>query len=132
MQASRLRCALLAFAMVGLCATGCDVRPFRVQIPRFDTAQVQGLWVWRAAASGEFERFQQIEFRDLSQDEGGEYLRYSLDGSGVSFASPVVRDPASPEDVTLTLSFRRALGSFKLSSYNTVGESPLSDGTFVY
>ena len=134
MQGSRLRVALAAAALLGLCAVGCNLRPFRVQIPSFETAQVKGLWVWRAGAGGDFERFAQIEFGELANQDGVEFLPYTieLEGTRLVFSTPVVRTPTSPEDVTLSISFRNEMGSYKLSSYNAVGESALSDGTMVY
>ena len=46
--------------------------------------------------------------------------------------SLVDRVPSAPEDVVLHLSFGRAIGTFKLSSFNAAGESALSQGTIVY
>ena len=89
MQGSRLRVALAAAVLLGLCAAGCNLRPFRVQIPSFETAQVQGLWVWRASEGGEFERFAQIEFGELANQDGVEFLPYTIDfdGKRLVFAS---------------------------------------------
>jgi hypothetical protein len=135
MVRSRIRAALAALALLGLCSTACDVKGFRVQLPAFQTAEVLGLWIWRASPqTGEFERFAQIEFGSLVEEGGSEFLPYSVTiaGSPVTFNARVTRPPAAPEDVTLSLAFGPALGTFKISSYNAVGESPLSEGTLVY
>lgn len=134
MGRTRPRLALASFVLLGLCVAGCDLRAFRVRIPHFETAQVQGLWVWRAEPSGEFVRFAQIEFGELAEEDGVEYLPYSVAvaGSPMVLNSPVVRAPTAPEDVTLCIALRNEVGTYKVSSYNAVGESPLSDGSMVY
>jgi len=135
MLRSRFRAAFAAIALLGLCSTGCELRAFRVQLPGFETAEVLGLWVWRASPqTGEFERYAQIEFGTVVDGEGHEFLPYSLTiaGSPATLYSLVTREPTAPDDVVLHLSFGSALGTFKLSSYNAAGESPLSAGTLVY
>jgi len=135
MVRSRIRAALAALALLGLCSTACDVKGFRVQLPGFETTEVRGLWLWRASPqTGEFERFAQIEFGSIVAEGDFEFLPYTvtIGGSPFTFNALVTRVPAAPEDVSLGLSFGQALGTFKISSYNAVGESPLSEGTLVY
>ena len=135
MVRSRIRAALAALALLGLCSTACDVKGMLVQLPRFETAEILGLWVWRASPqTGEFERFAQIEFGSIASEGDFEYLPYTVTiaGSPFTFNAPVERPDTAPEDVTLGLSFGQAIGTFKVSSYNAVGESPLSEGTLVY
>jgi hypothetical protein len=135
LRSRRIRAAFAALALLGLCSTGCEVGAFRVQLPGFETAQVRGLWIWRASPqTGEFERYAQIEFGTLIVERDIELLPYSvtIGGSLMTFATLVEREPAAPSDVVLHLSFGRATGSFKLSSYNAAGESGLSAGTLVY
>ena len=135
MVRSRIRAALAALALLGLCSTACDLRGFRVQLPGFETSEVLGLWVWRASPqTGDFERYAQIEFGSIVTEGEFEFLPYTvtIGGSPFTFSALVARSPAAPEDLTLTLSFGQAAGTFKVSSYNAVGESPLSEGTLVY
>jgi len=132
---SRVRVAFAAVALLGLCSTGCELRAFRVQLPGFETAQVRGLWIWRASPqTGDFERYAQIEFGSVIESQGHEFLPYSLTvaGSPATLYTLVTREPTAPGDVVLQLSFGSALGTFKLSSYNVAGESALSEGTLVY
>ena len=135
MLRTRIRSSLAAFALLGLVTTGCEVKPFRVQLPGFEAAQVRGLWVWRASpGTGDFERYAQIEFGDVIEEAGIELMQYSvtIGGNPLVFATRVKRAAESPEDVILHLSFGPDAGTFKVSSYNAVGESALSEGTIVY
>ncbi|HVH07810.1 MAG TPA: hypothetical protein VNE71_17595 [Myxococcota bacterium] len=124
--------AWLALAFVGLFAVACDLRGFRVQLPAFEDDQVRGLWIWKAAPDGAFERFTQIEFGTLHEQDGAEFLPYSmeLNGESVTVDSPVERDAA--DNVTVGLFFGHEPGSYKISSYNAAGESGLSAGTLTY
>lgn len=135
MVRSRVRAALAAVALLGLCSTACDVKGFRVQVPGFDSAQVLGMWVWRASPqTGQYERYAQIEFGTPVESEGWEFLPYSvaIGGTLVNLTTVVSRDPSAPEDATLMLSFGSVTGTFKVSSYNAAGESELSEGTLIY
>lgn len=131
---SRTRSLLAALALLSLCSTGCQVKQFIVQLPGFESSKVLGLWVWRESpASGEFERYALIEFGKLVEAEGHEFLSYSVTIAGTPFtlASGVERSP-TPDDVVVSLSLGMVGGTFKLTSYNAAGESPLSEGTLVY
>jgi hypothetical protein len=129
--------ALALLVALSLGASGC-ARGFRIQIPGFETAGVLGIWIWRAAADGaRFERFARIQFGEREQDEAGvEYLPYTftLDRASVTLQSPIERSSGAGGDaVTLQLVFPpQNSGTFKISSYNEVGDSPLSEGALVY
>jgi hypothetical protein len=134
MLRSRFFVRLTALALVGLFAVACDMRGFRVQLRAFESDQVRGVWLWRAAPGGSYQRFAQIEFGAVQDQDGREYLPYSfeLNGAPVTLNSPVERDEAAPEDLTVVLTFGHAPGTYKVSSYNSAGESVLSAGTLNY
>lgn len=133
MRRTSFRTALAGLAALGLLAFGCDIRGFRVQIPGFDTQQIQGVWLWRQDESGDFERHAQIRFTERVTIGALEYQIYHVTASGGGFTlqSPIQRPAGAPGDATLDLAFVRAPGTFRVSSYNAAGESPLSEGQIV-
>lgn len=132
MVRSRFFAKWVALALVGLFAVACDMRGFRVQLNAFEEDQVRGLWLWKAASTGDFERFAQIEFGSVQEQEGEEFLPYSIhvNGEPVTVNSPVERDDA--DNLTVMLFFGHEPGIYKVSSYNSAGESGLSAGTLNY
>jgi hypothetical protein len=135
MQRKIASLALALLVALSLGASGC-ARGFRIQIPGFEAAGVLGIWIWRAATeSGRFERFARIRFGDRVEDEAGvEYLPYTftLDRVSMTLQAPIERT-GSGDAVTVQLVFPpQTSGTFKISSYNEVGDSPLSEGVLVY
>jgi hypothetical protein len=122
----------VALALVGLFAVACDMRGFRVQLNAFEDDQVRGLWIWREASGGDYERYAQIEFGALHEDAGEEFLPYSihLNGEPVTVNTRVERDEA--DNLTIMLFFGYQPGAYKVTSYNAAGESGLSAGTLNY
>ena len=131
-QRIRHRSALAVLAALGLLAAGCEVRSFKVQIPGFDTDVVQGVWVWRQSATGDFERFAQIRFTERVQSDGYEIQRFAVSGTGGGFTLQSLIDRSGAGDATLRLAFQRTPGLYKVSSYNAAGESGLSEGELVH
>jgi hypothetical protein len=132
---SRVFVHVALVALVAFAAAGCNLRGVRIQLRGFDENQVRGLWLWRAAPSGDFERHAQIVFGALQEQDGIEFLPYSfdLDGKLVTLSTPIERAAGSEDDLNVVLAFGRPLpGAYKLSSYNAAGESSLSDGTLNY
>ena len=123
-----------ALVLVALLAVACDLRGFRVYLSDFEVSQVRGLWVWRANAQGQFQRYTQIQFGAVQEQDGNEFLPYSfaVNGKPVTLNSPITRLPAAPDDLTVILAFGYAPGTYKVSSYNSAGESGLSDGSLNY
>jgi hypothetical protein len=135
MQRRGLRLALAALVALVVSAAGCEVRGFRIQVPGFETHGVQGIWVWRESpTTGEYERYAQIEFGERYElFEGSEFLWYSFPAAeGPMFLQTAIEPGAEPDAVNLNLAFLQVPGSFKVSSYNASGESPLSAGTLSY
>jgi hypothetical protein len=129
---SRFFAKWVALALVGLFAVACDMRGFRVQLNAFEDDQVRGLWLWKETAAGDFERYANIAFGALHAHEGEEFLPYSFDlnGDPVMVNAPVDRDEA--DNLTVTLYFSHEPGAYKLTSYNSAGESGFSAGTLNY
>lgn len=127
----------------GLCVTlallalvvlpGCDVRMLRVVIPDFETAQVEGVRVFRLDdASGQPIDAGELLFGSTSFDEKGqEFIEYVLttpDGEEFpGLVSGLVRDDANPNQVTVVLFFQlEQMGWHKVATFNGLGTSALS------
>jgi hypothetical protein len=125
-------CALVILLAVAL--SGCEYKQVTVRISDLEAAQVDGVRFWRLSeTSGRFEPGGVIRFTEVGLLKGVETLFYSVlnaDGSeGLTLSSPVARDPAHPDRVTLRIWYPRMEeeGWFKVTSFNAVGESSLSD-----
>jgi len=121
----------LVLAVVPL--QGCTLGCFTIAIPDFVSKAVTGVWLWRLSPlTGLYERDVQLAFAPLTQLPDGERLDYQAapsDGSPpMQMTTYVVRDPANPDQVTLRLLFSRIdePGSYRASTYNGRGDSPLS------
>jgi hypothetical protein len=131
------RTALIAIALLMIPMGGCTWVNFMVRIPDFDTAEVAGLWMWRfSTASGVYERTNRITFAGVTEQAGAESLKYEIrDQSdqllGMTMTTEVARDAANADSVTLDLWYARFSppGAYKVSTYNTAGESVLSQNT---
>jgi hypothetical protein len=136
MQRRGLRLALAALTVLALSTAACDVRGFRIQVPGFETKGVLGVWVWRESpTTGEYERYAQIQFGDRYElYEGIEFLWYSFPAvqGPMHLQTKIEYATEDPDTVNLNLAFLQVPGSFKISSYNASGESPLSAGTLTY
>jgi hypothetical protein len=136
MRRKSVRLALVALVAIGLGATGCDVRSFRVQIPGFESTGVLGLWVWRQDPdSGDFVRYAQIRFGNRFQMyQGAEYLWYTFPAAEgpMSLQTRLDRPSGDPDSALLNLAFLEVPGTFKVSSYTAAAESSLSEGVLIY
>ncbi len=106
----------------------------KLRIPDYETSKVAGLNIWRLDDGGS--KYQQVERiliwppRMVGNTEVVDYSFLALDSntiSGGKFVAPVQRGQ-SGNAVSFTLDFDRPAPSalFKISSFNTVGESPRS------
>jgi len=126
--------ALLGLMVCLAGGMGCDLQWIRVTIPDFDSKGVTGVWVWRQSEqTGQFVRDTEIEIGDLVVAQNGLEIVSIVTTTGplgerASLPTGVERDAANPDRVTLSLGFTRlsAPGTFKVSTYNDVGDSPLS------
>lgn len=125
-------CALAMLLVVAL--SGCEYRQITVRLSDLEAAQVNGVRFWRLSeTSGRFEPGGVVHFGNIGFRKGVETLFYFVsqaDGfTSPSLSSPIVRDPAHPDRVTLQIWYPRLedQGWFKVSSFNEAGDSSLSD-----
>jgi hypothetical protein len=130
LQRTSLRAALVGLAALCLLASGCDIRSFRIQVPGFDAQQIEGIWLWRQAPNGEFQRDAEIRFTERATIGALEYQVFDFVSAqgGFTLQSLIKRPAGAPGDATLELALSGPPGTFKVSSYNAAGESPLSAG----
>jgi hypothetical protein len=114
--------------------SGCEYKQVTVRISDLEAAQVDGVRFWRLSeTTGRFEPGGEVRFAHIAFRKGVETLFYTVvQGNGatsLSLSSPVVRDPAHPDRVTLQIWYPRIeeQGWFKVSSFNEVGDSSLSN-----
>ena len=125
------RALALPLVALALCLLACDPSWFTVEIPDFGSNQIQGVWVWRfSEQSRHFERDTLIHFDGVTYLNSGFallYTAYSSQGD-LSLTAGIVPCATNPAAITVTLAFDRgASGVFRVSTYNAVGESSLSE-----
>jgi len=127
------RLALGALALTIIPLGGCQVALFTISIPDFASKAVDGVWLWRLSpATGVYQREMQFVFGNVIQKGGGESLDYDAQGtdgsSPLSMQAYVTRNPANPDQISVQLIFTRGdqPGYYRASTYNGVGDSPLS------
>lgn len=120
-------------AGLALPLSACEMVRVTVVIPSFDSAGVEGVTFWRAANDG-FEEDGQLVFEGTEFRNGHEVVRYrfrSCDGDlgRVSYEAPVERPASDPDVVVLQLHYPRRAepGTFRVSTFNHAGQSPLTD-----
>jgi hypothetical protein len=120
-----LRLALLALAVPLL---GCDLSWLNVEIPDFNSKQIEGVWVWRLSPqTNQYQRDTQIQFGGVTTLTSGDILSYTTNVNGATLTTGITRNSANPDVITVTLGFQRGLpGVFKVSTFNAAGESVLS------
>lgn len=104
-----------------------------VVIPSFDRAAVEGVTFWRA--NGErFVEDGRLVFESVGFRHGREVVRYrylSRDGelARVSYEAEVERPASDSDVVVLQLHYPRHAGPgvFRVSTFNSAGDSPLTD-----
>lgn len=123
--------ALLTFSIA---LTACDHETSVVQlvIPDFDTSQVEGVSLWRLSeTTGLYERVDEIEFTTATAANGTQVVEYHYVGANgvpILIESALDRGTDDPDNVSLSLLWRRVgdSGSYRISTYNPGGDSPLS------
>jgi hypothetical protein len=115
-----------------LSVSGCTWVSVAVKILDFNTSQVQGIWLWRADASGSFQREARYDFSPPQTTSSGEVMDYVISMSGtsgtLSAQASVQRSSTDPNQVALVLVFPRSesSGTYRVTSFNAAGESTLS------
>ena len=127
--------AIIATVLLVLPLGGCGAATqFRVFIPDLASANVEGIWFWQEI-DGEFVRAAEIELGALVEQNGQEFLEYSLIAPTgeiwAELASPVERPEgeSSGAELDLIVALFTGSGLYKASTYNDFGESSLSSGT---
>jgi hypothetical protein len=119
--------ALLALA---LSFFGCAPSWLTVVIPDFSSNQIQGVWIWRLSpATNQYQRDTLVQFQGVTLLAAGPTLAYATYSSqgALTLTTGLVQNPVHGDTVQLTLGFERgAPGVFRVSTFNAVGESPLS------
>ncbi|HVP28122.1 MAG TPA: hypothetical protein VMW35_03050 [Myxococcota bacterium] len=125
--------ALLGLLLCLFTATGCDLQWVNVVIPDFGSKQVKGVWIWRLSEqTGQYVRDTEIVFETTANAGGHDILSYETTsgplGERGTLPTELVHDAQNPDQVTLQMGFMRlsAPGSFRVSTYNVAGDSPLS------
>jgi len=124
---------LLALVALVVPLWGCELGDtITVEIPDFDSGRVEGLWLWRQAPRGRYQRVVQLRFLGTKETARGEMLRYAVvDREGrvrMVLPAEVERSRANPDRALLRLNvlFPEGAGRFRASAYNAAGESGLS------
>ena len=137
MRKRSLRLAVTAALLCGSAfLLACPLGSLRVLIPDYLTSDVRGIRVYRIDdATGELAAAGHIEFLAIEAGRDGEKLKYKqFNAAGDPWFgpiyTPVIRDPAQPAAIEITLSMLNQLppGWFKIASYNQYGTSPPSTG----
>lgn len=135
-----LRTLLAALALLCLVSlSGCGWKHFTVVIPDFDSNQVAGVSVWRLEPSaGSYVRVGRIDFVSTEITNGIERVTYRISNFGTPesitpFAS-LWRSQSDPDTVTVRFEFmsRSLPGTFKVSTFNAFGDSPLTAESMVW
>lgn len=144
MRKRSLRLAVTAALLCGSAfLLACPLGYLRVLIPDYLTSDVRGVRIYRIDdATGELAAAGHIEFLAINKDKRdqiGQTLKYKqFNAAGDPWFgpiyTPVIRDPAQPAAIEITLAMLNQLpaGMFKIASYNQYGTSPPSTGqTFI-
>ena len=131
-----LRRLALAILVLALPLGGCEFDVLLVAVPDFDSKQVQGLTLWRTASGGAVQRALDVGFLEPRVDEQGvEVIGYSyvVDGEPVEVWSQLHRDATNPDRVVLGfVALPVPEGDrYRISTFNTAGDSALSTQEFV-
>jgi hypothetical protein len=141
MKRSIHRFACTALALIALILTGavtqCPLRGLVVEVPDLDANQIQGLQLWRAEdeTSQTFDENCRIVFGESHMSNGSEMMEYTLlnpEGEPVPIWSYAAVDRGEGENDPVRLyfifgSWSESPGWFRVTTFNSVGESDLSD-----
>ena len=138
MRRSTLGAAVLV--VVGLIAlavplSGCEVVRVSVIIPDFDSGRVQGVTFWRHESGGYVEDgrllFEAVEYRGAD-----ELIRYRFrpchgEPSRIAYRARLERSVTDPDVVLIELLYPRRSrpGVFRISAFNSGGESPMTEAS---
>jgi len=129
-----LRLFSIALPLFVLPLAGCETKKIWVQLPSFGDGSIDGIWLWRLAANGEYERQCHIPIGDVQSVNGQESVAYDQecgDALGFGLSATVERSETDPDTVVVGLWYMRweDPGTYKISSHGAEGESALSTTT---
>lgn len=141
MKRSIHRFAVAALALIALILTSavtqCPSRGLAVEVPDLDTNQIQGLQLWRADQEMDqtYHENCRIVFGESLVSNGSEMMEYTLlspDGEPMPVWSYAAVDRGEGQNGPVRLyfvfgSWSESPGWFRVTSFNVVGESDLSD-----
>lgn len=134
MRRSLARIAL-AFMLLAVSVPlgGCKWSPVKIAIPGFGGGSVDGLWFWRySSTTGAFERACRIDLSNAQSASETEIVTYNQvcpDQGTMDMWARIERHPTDASMIVLELWYVRweeAPGLYRVSSFNTAGESALS------
>jgi len=132
-RALALSLALLSISVLG----GCTLKELPIKLVGFGYGNVDGVWLWQLSPSdGHYVRTCRVSFSNSYYRQGVEYVSYteyclSGDANKGELEAQVVRSPSDPTSATLQLviTLPEALSTYRASSFNSAGESPLSSSS---
>ena len=129
-----LRLFAIALPLFALPLAGCETKKIWVQLPSFGDGNIDGIWLWRLAANGDYERQCHIPIGDVQSVNGQEAVAYDQEcgeALGFGLSATVERSATDPNTVVVGLWYMRweDPGTYKISSHGAEGESALSSTT---
>jgi hypothetical protein len=119
----------LAFVAFALPIFGCGFAWLTVKIPDFNSKHIAGVWIWRLSPQiNKYGRYSLIRFENVTTLPSGDVLNYTAISSQGHLLLSASLAHNTQDSVTVTLSFAEGSppGTFKVSTFNASGESPLS------
>ena len=126
---------LVGLALLAAPLVGCETKRVWVELPSFGDGAIDGVWLWRLGATGEWERQCRIPIGDVEMIRNEEAVAYGQECGDQQLDwdlhATVERKPGNPSTVRLGLWYMRweDPGTYKVSAYGAQGESALSDTT---
>ena len=125
----------IAIALLAVPLYGCETKRVWVELPSFGDGTIDGVWLWRRATTGEYERQCRIPFGPVEIVQNAEAVPYGQECGDETFDwdlhATLERSPSNPTAVKVGLWYMRweDPGTYKISAYGPDGESALSDTT---
>ena len=137
MKRSIHRAACVAFVLLASILSGCQWKQLVVEIPDFDANLIEGVQIWRAdeAQSPSFSELKRIVFLGSHVQNGTELIEYMLldaqnQPAEYTYSAKMVRGAEGVGSATVHFVFPtwpHREGWIRVSSFNPIGESDLSD-----
>ncbi|MCL4683618.1 hypothetical protein KJ059_02590 [Myxococcota bacterium] len=139
MRGRLFRGAVVVLSLLAIPMLGCEAKRVQIQLDRFESSAIEGVFLHRQAPNGSFQRICEIRFGDrqtvVRKGEEVERIKYVQNCLGGQQGQPAlmlettVQHPADdPDAIVLDLWYLRFedSGLYKASAFNAAGESVLS------